>query len=251
MHAMKKIPCLLLGCMISLLTFSAHALPPLRVAVDQFNPPFELQSGTQHMYGFDISVVGAVCKQLQRTCEYVPMIFAKLLPAVQNGEVDMAVGSLIITPERAAMVNFSQPYLISNGLFLIRTDIASKPFNLDILQTLKMGAQEGTIYTDVLLSMGVDQSQISTYDTLNNLILALQSKKIDAVVMNEPTALYWQAQASDILKPWGKEFNVGSGLAIVVDKNNIDLLNQVNQALTIYQNSPQFQMDYDRYMAYF
>ena len=69
--------------------------------------------------------------------------------------------------------------------------------------------------------------------------------------MDEPTALYWQAQSSNLLGIWGKSFPFGFGYGIAVNKNNMALVVLINQAITIYQKSKQFKIDYDRYLSYF
>ena len=93
MNKLKSVVWLfLMGC--SSLSFSQN--PPLKVGVVSFEPPFVMQA-KNHFYGFDISLMERICKGLDRPCQYQLMRFEELIPAVVNGDIDVAVSAITIT----------------------------------------------------------------------------------------------------------------------------------------------------------
>ena len=79
------------------------------------DPPFDImQNGTAT--GFDIELMRAVCKRLG--LELRPAAFEgdnvnDIFDGLSQGACDAVISATTITPERAAVVRFSQPYLSS------------------------------------------------------------------------------------------------------------------------------------------
>ncbi|WP_203455021.1 transporter substrate-binding domain-containing protein [Legionella sp. MW5194] len=241
----------LLLALLLLLALPVHSAgPPLVVAVDNFSPPFVLRGANSQLYGFDIAMMENICQRINRTCQYKPMPFNRLLDAVESGQAEAAVGSIIITSERLTQVNFSIPYLISESRFLGRTELAKEPFQLALFKNRKIGVEEGTVFPDVLASL-ISNPQIALYDNLDDVIVALHDGDIELALMDAPTALYWQSQSSGTLTALGKPFAYGFGLGVAVNRNNAVLLNEINRAITDYAASEAFKSNYQKYMGFF
>lgn len=240
---------------VSLLFFSSFSLHAegevLKVAVNSFSPPFVMQSANNQLYGFDIELMENICKNLNRSCQFEMMRFQDLIDAVQTKKADVAVSSIFITPERSALVNFSLPYLLSNSLFLGSKDKAKEPFRLGMLNNSTIGVEKGTIFDKMIDTLGIQNPKIVRYDKYADEIAALRDNDIDFVLMDEPAARYWQIQSSGTLMALGQPLVYGFGVAIAVNKDEGDLLNQINTALQQYQNSKDYKDSYDRYIAYF
>jgi polar amino acid transport system substrate-binding protein len=80
------------------------------------DPPFDImQNGTAT--GFDIELMRAVCKELHvtlRPVAYSGDDFNGIFDALVKGKCDAVISGTTITPERSALVLFSQPYLEFN-----------------------------------------------------------------------------------------------------------------------------------------
>jgi ABC-type amino acid transport substrate-binding protein len=225
-------------------------MAPLNVAVDAFSPPFIMQGADQQFYGFDIGMMEYICQQLKRKCVFQPMTFSNLLNAVENNKADVAVGSIVITPERALRVNFSSPYLPSQARFFGYKKYASS-FNLKSLSNQYIGVETGTLYPQVIATLPIDNPKIKEYPNANALLAALQNEDVRVVLIDNPAAVFWQNQVSDIFVALGTPFNYGFGLGIVVNKSQTDLLTQINQALASYLSSAQFKVNFNSYLNYF
>ena len=86
------------------------------------DPPFELIENGQPS-GFDVQLISAVCAQMGLTLQRVRFQgenFNDIFDGLENGTYDVVISGTTITPDRAALVLFSQPYLEFNqGLRLI------------------------------------------------------------------------------------------------------------------------------------
>lgn len=240
---------------VSLLVFISFPLHAegevLKVAVNGFSPPFVMQSANKQLYGFDIHLMQNMCKMLKRTCQFELMRFQDLLNAVQTKQADVAVSSIFITPERSELVNFSLPYLLSNSIFLGHKENIKEPFKLEMLNNSTIGVEKGTIFDTLVGTLYIKNPKIIRYDKLTDEIQALSEEKIDFALMDEPAARYWQIQSSGSLIALGKPLVYGYGVAIAVNKDENDLLQQLNNALKDYQNSKDYKENYNRYIAYF
>lgn len=239
---------------LGLFLFSASIFgqgEPLNIAVDNFSPPFVMRGANNTFYGFDIELMQNLCTTINRTCKFIPMPFKDLIPGVEAKKYDVAVSAITITPERAAVVNFTTPYMISQCRFLGTKDLATQPFSLAMLNDKSIGVEQGTVFSQVLQNLGVKAANIKTYDSLNSILEDMVAGNLDAALLDGPTAQYWSSDSSNSLTVLGSPFTYGYGFGIAVNKENSVLLQQLNDAITKYQNSEQYKKDYDRYFANF
>jgi polar amino acid transport system substrate-binding protein len=225
--------------------------PVLNVGTESFNPPFVMQGSKNEIYGFDIDMMNSLCKTMQRTCKYHVLRFDELLTAVAKGEVDMAISSITITPERAKIVSFSLPYLLSYSRFLTRPSTAPASFSLAYLNNKKIGLETGTIFAQQLDTMGVKNPQLKFYPSVATQLTGLNKGEVDIILLDNPTANYWASNSSDTFKLAGPAYMYGYGLGIAINPSQNELLNTVNQILLQYQNSNDYKQNYNRYLLEF
>lgn len=223
---------------------------PLTIGVTRFFPPFVMQGANEASYGFDIDMMSSLCKLMNRKCQFRIMNFDNLIPAVMAHKVDLAISIITITPERSQLVNFSIPYLLSYSRFLTKNpDSALKgPFSLSALDNKKIGVVTGSIFPPQIKEMNIKDPTIKEYDTVELLLDALITSEIDYILIDNPTALYWEANSSGALKTEGPTYLYGYGVGIAVNKDNKNLLNSINNALRQYQSSVEFKQNYNKYI---
>jgi polar amino acid transport system substrate-binding protein len=229
----------------------AADLPILNIGTESFSPPFEMQGSKNEIYGFDIDMMNSLCKMMQRTCKYHIMRFDLLLEAVNRRELDMAISSITITPERTKTVSFSIPYLLSYSRFLIKASSKNEPFSLAYLNGKKIGVEAGTIFPQQIEAMGVKNPQIKMYATVSDQLTGLSKGEVDLILMDNPTAVYWASNSSETFKLEGPSYMYGYGLGIAVNPGEPGLLGALNQALLQYQSSPEYKQNFDRYLSAF
>jgi len=235
-----------LFCFISL-SYAADK-PPLTISVDQFSPGFSMVSDNKQLYGFDIDMMNYICDNINRTCRFNPVIFSKLLDSVIKGDSDVAVGSIAISSERLNLVNFSSPYLSSQGRVIGLKKSASNPFVFKSLDNQKIGIIKGAIIKDMLQIWAINNPTVIEYSTVPELIEALNNGDVRYILAPNLVALFWLNQGNDQFVALGTPFDYGFGLGIAVTKNNPQLLAEINQALAAYLFSPQFKQSYNIYI---
>ncbi|WP_083191084.1 transporter substrate-binding domain-containing protein [Legionella jamestowniensis] len=211
-----------------LCNFSFSANPKVIIGTPIFNPPYVITSlsATQ---GFDIDLMNAICTKLQWQCQYKPLKFVNLLNAVRNNQVDLAIGSIVITPERRQEFVFSLPYLPCDGGFTV---LKSSPINtIDELQGKRVGALRSREYYQYITENFINQFTVVPYDVYQNIFLDLKDGKIDAVFGNYFTALYLAHQYPEDAKVLKEHFQVGEGLGVVASPINQDKIEQINKVL--------------------
>lgn len=241
---------LIIGLM-SLNTCFAQDLPVLNIGTESFNPPFVIQGSRKEIYGFDIDLMNALCKEIGYTCNYRIMRFDQLLPAVARKDIDIAISSITITPDRAKIVNFSLPYLPSYSRFMMKTTKTVPPFSLDFLNNKKIGLESGTVFEQQLLSMGVKNPKIKFYKSISDQLTGLNNGEVELLLIDNPTARYWSSNSSANFMLAGPSYMYGYGLGIAINTNEQSLLTAINEALIRFQNSPEYKQNYDRYLAEF
>jgi ABC-type amino acid transport substrate-binding protein len=95
----------------------------LRVGIDATYPPFGIAEGGEFS-GFDVDIARAVARELGVDAELINASFDGVFPALQIGSFDVVISAVTITPERAATILFSDPYIAAGQQIVVRDDSA-------------------------------------------------------------------------------------------------------------------------------
>ncbi len=147
-------------------------------------PPFAANTSQGTIIGFDIDLAHQLANGLGLKLQLKRMEFAKLLPAVKDGSIDIALSGITMTPNRNLEVAFIGPYTTSGQSLLGREElISSITSNKDLANTtLKIAvlkgstsqkvAREGTPHAKITLTATHDQSLILLINGEVDVILA-------------------------------------------------------------------------------
>lgn len=227
-------------------------LAPLRIAVPQFLPPFVIQGAHHKLSGYDIALMSYICKILHRKCQFIPTDNHQILEKVASNDVDVGIGAITITLERYKLVNFSIPYLLSESRFITNKKLSSLPFKLSNLSNKTIGVEEGTLFTRQILQMlEIKKPNIIPFQSVNQIIAALNEASIDAALLDNSTAIYWQNHSSGALYAIGKPYLFGFGLGIAINHADSVLTQAINLAILEYQKTDEFKALYNMYFGGF
>lgn len=81
----------------------------LRVAISEA-PPFTIREPDGSWRGISVDLWNAIAQARGYPFELVPMAFKEILPSLQRGQVDLAVGALTMTAKRESAVDFTHPF---------------------------------------------------------------------------------------------------------------------------------------------
>ncbi len=99
----------------------------LLVGTEPTFPPFEFVDESNQIVGFDLDIANELAKRLGVKVEVVSLPFDSLIPALQQGKIDMVIAGMTITEDRAKVVDFSKPYFEANQAIVVRKDGSFRP----------------------------------------------------------------------------------------------------------------------------
>lgn len=213
-------------------------------------PPYEMVAADGSLEGIDIDVAAAIAQKLGLELQIDNMGFDACILAVQQGKSDICMAGLTVTPERSAVMDFTDTY--ANGVQVVIVAANSDIQTLDDLANDKMiGTQMGTtgyIYcSDTVENGGYGEDHVVPYDDGAAAIQALLKGQIDAVVIDNMPAQEYVA-ANPGLKILDMEY-ANEDYAIGIAKGNTALLEAVNNALNELIADGTVQSIVDKYIS--
>jgi ABC-type amino acid transport substrate-binding protein len=195
------------------------------IGIPTYRPPYVINS-TQ---GFDIQLINNICTRLSEKCIFKTMDFKLIEKALRSEEIDVAIGAISISEERLQYFIFSIPYMSSYGDFVVRMN--SKIDGVNDLETMQVGVISGSDLDVFINNYFSGLFKITHFKLIDDLLLALKNKKIDAMFVDRNSIGYWQDKMGNDLKVIGSSMLIGKGLGIMAMPKNIRLINQMNKVL--------------------
>jgi ABC-type amino acid transport substrate-binding protein len=121
----------------------ARAADLLRVAVVGNAPPMSYVGENGQLTGFNVELARALCEVLEVRCEFKPHQLNEVVDVVARGQVDFAVVSLLVTPERRSKLLFTQPVYRSVSVWL-----SAQPFPATSLPARPVAVVQGSVQHD-------------------------------------------------------------------------------------------------------
>jgi polar amino acid transport system substrate-binding protein len=144
--------------------------------------------------GLEYDLFNEIAKRLNAKVDWQLSSWDVMIQAVRDGQFEVGMDGITINEERKSQIEFSDSYLTSQQLMLVRadetrfTDAAS--FAAD--PALLVGAQAGTtnFYVAVYNVLDGDEAnpRIKLFDTFGASVAALQSGDVDTVLMDQTSA---------------------------------------------------------------
>ncbi len=196
----------------------------------------------REIVGFEIDLMDAVGKQLNRKSVFVQNQWDGLIPGLQRGNYDLAVNGIEITDDRKQQVNFSIPYYACGEQLSVRVGENS----INSLADLKgkvVGTLKASLAQRILEREG--GIEVRSYENQNNAYDDLALGRLQAVLMDWPIAVYYS-------KPNPKLKFVGGSIermeyGIAARKEDTELLKQVNDALLALIKSGELRRIYEKW----
>ena len=183
-----------------------------------------------------------------KKCTIKNMGFDALIPAINTGNLDVAIAGFTITEERKQQVIFSQPYYKSGLAFVVRKDVNDVK-SFEDLKGKTVAVQLGTtgaLYGEKLKEKG---TTLKTFNTSDLACMELKNKGADAVISDLPVLQYF-------LKNGGSEYAklVGNPLTaedygIVISKKKPELAKDVDKALDALRKNGTYDKLYEKWFG--
>ena len=175
------------------------------------------------------------------------MSFDGIIPAVKSGQVDIGIAAFTKTPERAEEIDFSDLYETSAQLLFVKTGNADVYSTKEALAGQKVGAQKGTIQSQLIQS-ALPDSELFELEKYPALALEVQNGNIAGLVVDQAVGESLIATSNGGLEVANFEFTAEEasfGKAVVAAKGSEDLLAEVNTVINQVVNDGSYQKAYD------
>lgn len=195
----------------------------LKVGINVDFPPFEYYENGEPA-GLDVELANIIGEKLNKQVILEEMEFNTLFAALSTNKIDVIISGVDITEERKKTFNFSDGYY-NNELSLIVKEGDTTITAVEDLQGKKVGTELGTTsdtYTDSLNSVTNVKYNSGAVAVMN-----LKAGKVDAVILDKPVAQQ-VLLTNDGCKILESVKLVSSETGVVVNKNNPELLKQIN-----------------------
>lgn len=227
---MKKILLVIFSAVLFTVSFGSSKV---YVGTNAEFPPFEyLEKG--EVVGFDIDLANEIGKIMGKEIVIKDMGFDGLIPALQTKKVDLIIAGMTATEDRKKAVNFSEPYYSANQVIVLNKSNKNIK-NFEDLKDKKIGVMLGFTGDFVVTDMGYPSEKFNA-DFAG--IMALQSNKIDAVVLDSETANNYIENNNNLKLAEGK--GEAENYAIAIRKADEDLLKEVNAAIKVLRENGKF-----------
>ena len=215
----------------------------VRVGIDATYPPFGMAEGGEFR-GFDVDIARAIARQLRVDAELINASFDGVFPALQNGNFDLVISAVTITPERSGTLLFSDPYIETGQQIVVRDD--SSITGLGDLAGRTVGVQINTTAQFTLEKHpGIS---IAKYNTIDLALLDLQNGRVDAVASDGPVLRFMMRNSFPGLKAVGAEYT-DEKFGVVLARGSDDLRRAVNAALWAMQESGEYTRIYTKWFG--
>ncbi len=170
----------------------------LRVGTTGCITPYTYYVGTE-LCGYDIELANRFAAWLGATIEFKVYDYDGIVPAALSGDVDCVFANLYVTPEREEIIEFSNPtYIGEIGVAVQDKTVASgnksnenagkgETPNAYDFNNSRIAILTGTNFLDIVSNELPDAQQI-IFNTVPDMVEALESGKVDAIALDEPVA---------------------------------------------------------------
>jgi ABC-type amino acid transport substrate-binding protein len=208
------------------------------------DPPFDVMKDGAAT-GFDIELMRAVASHLSLELRPLPFEgenFNDIFAGLAQGKCDAVISGTTITPERAAIVRFSKPYLEFNQGVAVNRRLTSGATSTADLRGLTAGIQKGNT-SDFVAKRLLAQGDIAgikyyPYDGIGTALDDLQAGRIGLVIKLFPVISWLTRDRSDLEVAMQVPTHEKLGIAFAPER--ADLRDAVDAAIAALRESGEF-----------
>ncbi|HDH4225069.1 TPA: ABC transporter permease subunit [Staphylococcus aureus] len=205
----------------------------LRVGLSADYAPMEFEhtvNGKTEYAGVDIDLAKKIAKDNNLKLKIVNMSFDSLLGALKTGKIDIIISGMTSTPERKKQVDFSDSYMMTKNIMLVKKDKVNEYKDIKDFNNKKVAAQKGT-EQEKIAQTEIENASITSLSRLPDVILALKSGKVEGAVVEKPVAEAYLKQNPKLGISNVKFNEEEKDTVIAVPKDSPKLLSQINKTI--------------------
>ncbi|MBP5474672.1 MAG: amino acid ABC transporter substrate-binding protein [Methanomicrobium sp.] len=211
------------------------------VGIDEFYPPHTYLDEKGKPAGFDVESMIWIAQDQGLDIRFKTREWKGIISALLDKKIDILCSGLSITPERAEIISFSDPYWAINQGIAVKKD---SPVTME--KVMSGSAVTGTLKESTaadwikryLVGIGVlKKDRFKPYDDFQSGLTALEEGQIEAFIYDAPGLI--EAIEDRNLEYLGS-IKTGEKYGIAVRKEDKELLEKLNTGLKHLTESPKW-----------
>ena len=205
------------------------------VVTENAYPPLQFLDKAGKPIGWEYDAMDAIAKKLNITVKYENTSWDAMIPAVAEGQYDMGMTGITIKEDRKEKVDFSEPYMRSEMLMIVRADETrfTDAASFAAIPELLISAQPGTspFYAAVynILDGNEENARIIKFETFGAGLEALKTGDVDLTLSDSTAANGYVGASNGALKIIGAPL-ASEDFGFIFPKGS-DLMAPVNAAI--------------------
>jgi len=190
--------------------------------------PFSFhEGGTGELTGYDVEVVNAVAKKLGVDVKFEETQWDAIFAGLDAGRFDVIANQVSINKQRQAEYAFSDPYTVSTGVVVVKSDTN----DISSLADLKGKTTAQSLTSNWYAMAKSAGANVQAVEGWAQAVSLLEQGRVDATVNDKLTYLDYQKTHDNQNIKVAAETNEESQSAFTFQKGSDDLVDAFNKAL--------------------
>jgi polar amino acid transport system substrate-binding protein len=207
----------------------------LRVGIAEF-VPWAMPAKRGGHVGHDVDVGVKIAKDMDVRVEFKVYEWKDIIPALEAGEVDIIAGGIVVTPQRALRITFTESVALSGAGMATNTHMTRDVENLQqlndpdiVIATITDTFSEGVAHSIF------EKAEIRSYGDTDEAEKEILEGRAHAYISSVPAVQFLAMNNSDAIDLPLSEPLVGWAEALAVRKGEQELLNFLNAWVTAHK----------------
>jgi polar amino acid transport system substrate-binding protein len=229
---------------------------PLKVGFSpEAYPPFYVADAAGNWTGWEVEISNAICAEAKYECEFVPIPWDGLIPALTTKKIDAIMNSLSITAERKKSIDFTDKYY-NTPTAVIGAKGATFDATPEGLKDKVIGVQVSTVHAAYVKKHFTGAAEVKEYQTQDEANQDLAAGRIDATqadsIALDAFLLSDQGKACCDLKGYVAEDLeiLGPGVGAGVRQDDAATRDRLNAAIKAIRDNGKYQEITKKYFTF-
>ena len=207
----------------------------LRVGISEF-VPWAMPAKRGGHVGHDVDLGIKIAKDMGVRAEFKVYEWKDIIPALEAGEVDMIAAGIVVTPQRALRITFTQPVAMSGAGMATNTHMTRDIENLEQLNDPDIVIATITdTFTEGVARSIFDKAEIHSHGNKNDAEKEILEGRAHAYISSLPAVQFLAMNNSDAIDVPMSDPLVGWAEALAVQKGEQQFLNFLNAWITAHK----------------
>lgn len=206
----------------------------LRIGIAEF-VPWAMPSEDGEYIGYDVDLGNRIAQDMGVGAEFRVYEWKDIIAALEAGEVDMISVGIVITPQRALRISFTQPVAMSGAGLATNTELTRDVETLEQLNhpDIVIATITETFSEGVARSI-FNEAEIRSYTNKNDAEKEILEGRAHVYISSLPAVQFLVTNNSDVVDLPLSDPIVGWAEALAVQRDEQELLNFLNAWVTAH-----------------